>query len=267
MVIATAMTCSISAAADIVDVVTWNIKTDQSASRARQEMAVLAALTPLPQIIVLNEANSSNLNIYIQELETQTHRRWSLAFQPHCRLNRWNTATSSCDAAEDEGVAILTTLAITSSDGRYFPSADCWHSARGGLHAAIAAGSTVVQVFAAHLQTGRCQNDAESRLASIASLKAWARDFPSPQLIGGDFNALPSSTEIASGSRGMTAAFIDAWSIAGFGDGYTFDSARPNRRFDYWFSRGAIVRAVSVPTPPSSLSDHLPVQASFTLAD
>lgn len=149
----------------------------------------------------------------------------------------------------------------------YFPWADCWHSARAGLRAAVVAGDTVVQIFTTHLQTGGCENDAQSRLASIARLKAWADDFPLPQLVGGDFNAIPSSTEIASPSRGMAGLFIDAWAIAGFGNGYTFGTASTPRRIDYWFSRGAIVRTVSVPVSSSSLSDHAPVQGSFTLEE
>src|SRR4051812_36703643 len=219
-----ATACSLSVAGaspDIVDVVTWNIKSNQTPDRARQEMAFLATLDP--QIIVLNEASSSNLDTYTQELNGKTHQLWSVVFQRHCGPNKWNSATSSCDGVEEEGVAILTTLPIISHDGRYFPSPDCWHSARGAVHAAIVAGSTVVQVFGAHLQTGLCQNDSQSRLASVASLRGWADEFPSPQLIGGDFNAIPSTTEIANPSRGMTAGFVDAWSIAGFGDGYTFD--------------------------------------------
>jgi endonuclease/exonuclease/phosphatase family metal-dependent hydrolase len=247
--------------------VTWNIKVDQTAIRARQEMDLLAALTPLPDVIVLNEANYSNVATYMQELETQTHRTWSWVFQRHCQPNGWNTATSSCGSLQDEGVAILTTLTIRNYEGTYFPWADCWHSARGGLRAAVEAGSAVVQIFAAHLQTGGCQNDAQSRLASIAHLKAWASGFSSPQLVGGDFNAVPSSTEIVNASRGMAAAFVDAWSIAGFGNGYTFDSANPPRRIDYWFSNGASVRTVSVPLSSSSLSDHSPVRASFAVGE
>ena len=89
-------------AADILDVVTWNIKVDQTATRARQEMDFLAALTPTPQVIVLNEANYSNVDTYIQELQTQTRQVWSWVFQHHCALNKWNTSTSSCDSSDDE---------------------------------------------------------------------------------------------------------------------------------------------------------------------
>ncbi len=262
--------CALStpaSAADTLEVVTWNIKVDQTALRARQEMDVLAALSPLPDVIILNEANYSNVSTYIQELDAQTHQVWSGVFQHHCPLSEWNTATASCNTLADEGIAILTRLTISSYDGTYFPWADCWHSARGALHATIAVGATVVQVFAAHLQTGGCQNDAQSRLSSIASLTAWTNRFSSPQLVGGDFNAIPSSTEIANASRGMTAAFVDAWLLAGSGNGYTFDSGHPNRRIDYWFSRGAIVRSVSVPSSSSSLSDHFPVRASFSFPD
>src|SRR5882672_4263837 len=98
-----ATACSLSvagAAPDIVDVVTWNIKSNQTPARARQEMAFLATLTP--QVIVLNEASSSNLDIYTQELNAQTHQAWSVVFQRHCAPIRWNSAASSCDALEEE---------------------------------------------------------------------------------------------------------------------------------------------------------------------
>ena len=267
IITAGALSTGIFAAGDTLEVVTWNIKVDQSTARARQEMDFLAALTPRPQVIVLNEANYSNVNTYLGELEGQTHQAWTAVFQHHCPFNKWNTTTASCEAFDDEGIAILSTLPIRNYEGTYFPWADCWHSARAGLHAAIDTGSTIVQLFAVHLQTGLCQNDAQSRLNSIASLTTWAARFPSPQLLGGDFNANPGSTEIANTSRGMTAAFVDAWSVAGSGNGYTFHSASPSRRIDYWFSRGAVARSISVLATSPSLSDHLPVRASFSLAE
>ena len=76
-------------------------------------------------------------------------------------------------------------------------------------------------------------DDAE-RLYSIAQLKTMSQAYGSrPLLLCGDFNATPGSSPYAA----MAGDFIDAWTVAGQGNGYTFPSANPNRRIDYYWCK------------------------------
>jgi endonuclease/exonuclease/phosphatase family metal-dependent hydrolase len=244
-------------------VVTWNIRVGQTDTSARQAMDFVAALKPLPRVVVLNEASFALFSSYESELTIKTGEAWTGVFQRHCALNNWSG--SACTRYDDEGVAILTSLPVLFTEGRVFPYADCWHSGRAAAHATVQLGRALVEIFTTHLQTGGCADDSQSRLHSIASLKAWASGFPAtPHLIGGDFNALPTSPEISDPSQGMMSAFADAWLQAGQGNGYTYDSSTPFKRIDYWFldlHGQAMTKTIGVPA--STLSDHLPVRATF----
>src|SRR5260221_10148612 len=150
-------------------VVTWNIENIYSESHARAAMDYLAAFSPTPEIIVVQEAYQQYSAAIIDELQRRTGGIWHGAFSTHCPPGGWNGVT--CTAAGSEDVGIFSTYPITQSSAVYFPFPDCWTSARTGLRAALDVGGTTVQVFALHLQTGACTDAMQARYSSMASFK------------------------------------------------------------------------------------------------
>ena len=219
----------------------------------------LLALSPQPQIIVIEAGHKSQYGTYINELEVRTGTTWNGVFQTHCPPGAWTG--NSCSSSEDEGVGIFTSLPIQNTSTAYFPYADAYHSARAAVHAAISVGNATLQVFGVHLQV----NNATARYSSIASLKAWAAELPTPQLVGGDFNADPDQIDT---TQGMGGAFVDSWSIAGSGPNLTASTPSPTMKLDYWFADAggkAQPNWSSVVTTTGTVSDHYPVTASFTV--
>jgi endonuclease/exonuclease/phosphatase family metal-dependent hydrolase len=245
----------------VLPVIEWNIEINHTETHARQAMDTALATGPQPEVIVVAEASLPNYANYIDELQRQTGRTWYGAFATHCAPGNWNG--SSCTTTWDQGVAIFSSHPITSTSTKMFAYPDCWTSARAGLRAAISVGGTAVQVFAMHLQTGGCQNDAQSRYNSMSDFKGWAGQFSAPQLVAGDFNADPDQIDTTSG---MSPNFNDSWFAVGTGSRFTSFSPNPTMKIDYWFSdAGGRVQPVtsSVVLAPQSVSDHFPVQATF----
>jgi endonuclease/exonuclease/phosphatase family metal-dependent hydrolase len=255
-------------------VLEWNIQiNDSSVTHAQIAMDQAMAVVPRPQILVIEEGWLAHLDDYLNELEAQTGQTWYGAFATHCPLGDWNgtacTVTPSFPLMSDQGVGIFSTFPIINSSSILFPFADCYTSARAGLHAAIDVNGTAVQVFATHLQTGGCANDALSRYNSIAMLKTWAGGYPAPWLAAGDFNATPDQIDT---TQGMLPSFVDAWSVVGSGPGYTWPSiqvqASPIYKIDYWFSDSSgTAQPISseVVTSTGATSDHYPVATMFQI--
>lgn len=114
-------------------------------------------------------------------------------------------------------------------------------------------GGVEVVLFNTHLDHNA--DDAE-RLHSIQQLKTRSQAYATrPLLICGDFNARPDSAPY----QALTADFVDAWPGVGEGNGYTFSSANPNRRIDYFWHRPGELLPVRASVLRSFGSDHLPV--------
>ena len=120
-----------------------------------------------------------------------------------------------------------------------------------------------VQVFANHLQTGGCGNDAQLRYNSMRDFKSWASNYPAPQLVAGDFNADPDQIDTP---QGMSPNFVDSWFVAGQGSRFTSFYPNPTMKIDYWFSDAsgrATAQTSFVNSATGGVSDHLPVEATF----
>jgi endonuclease/exonuclease/phosphatase family metal-dependent hydrolase len=242
--------------------VTWNIDSVEAgyntADHARAAMDALTQLTPMPQVIVLQEALQSQFNTYIDELQSRTGVAWTGVFAMHCSPDGW--AGDWCWNTQDEGVGILSSLPVVDTSSTYLPFPDDWHSARAAVRAAVNINGRVTQVFGAHMS-----NTTGARYGMMAALIAYAQQFSQPQLVAGDFNADPDQID-APGAMG--AAFLDAWSVVGSGPGYTADTSNPTMHLDYWFSdfSGLIQPSwATVVTDPGWLSDHYPVLAGFVV--
>jgi endonuclease/exonuclease/phosphatase family metal-dependent hydrolase len=252
----------VSAGGTLLPVIEWNIQiNDSSETHARQTMDQLMAQGPRAEVVVIVEAYLAHLSVYIDELQKQTGKTWYGVFGTECAPGNWNG--SSCTSQWYQGAAILSTHPITSNSVKFFPYQDCWSSARVGLRAALDVNGTAVQVFAMHLQTGGCQNDATSRYNSMRDLKSWAAGYSAPQLVAGDFNADPDQIDT---TQGMSPSFSDSWPIVGTGSRFTALGSNPTMKLDYWFSdAGGRAQAVDswVITSTGSMSDHFPLHATF----
>jgi endonuclease/exonuclease/phosphatase family metal-dependent hydrolase len=252
----------VSGSGALLPVVEWNIEiNDNSESHARLAMDMLLSHGTRPEVIVIEEAYSDWYNVYIDELQRQTGQRWYGAFATHCPPGYWNGST--CTTSWYQGVGIFSTHPIANSSSIFFPYADCWTSARVGLRAQIDLNGLPVQVFATHLQTGGCSNDAQLRYASMRDLKGWASQYSAPQIAAGDFNADPDQIDTTSG---MSPNFVDSWFVAGQGGRFTSFVPNPTMKIDYWFS-DASMRALPISSVVNSgtgsVSDHYPVEATF----
>ena len=245
-------------------VITWNIQiNDNSETHARLTMDLLMAQGPQAEVVVIEEAYLAHLPVYVDELQKQTGKTWYGVFGTECAPGQWNG--SSCASQWYQGSAIMSTHPITSSSTKYFPYVDCWSSARVGLRAAIDVSGTPVQVFALHLQTGGCQNDATSRYNSMRDFKSWAGGYSQPQLVAGDFNADPDQIDT---TQGMSPNFIDSWTGLGSGSRFTALGGTPTMKLDYWFMDNggrAVPNESRVITSTGSVSDHLPLQTTFVV--
>ncbi|HMC70362.1 MAG TPA: carbohydrate-binding protein, partial [Mycobacteriales bacterium] len=243
-----------------VTVVEWNIQVnDSSAAHARTVIDHLAALSPQPQVIVLIEARGTQYNTYLNELQNRTPYTWHGVFLSECPPGAWNG--SSCTGSEDEGTAVLTSLPVVGSSTTYLPYADSYHSARALVRLALSVNGTTMQVMGTHLQV----SNATARNSSMQYLKNWASNFPAPQLVAGDFNADPDQIDSTSG---MKPNFVDAWFVVNAVRGLTCSTPNPTMQLDYWFadaSGKARPNWASVVTATSTVSDHFPMHASFTI--
>jgi endonuclease/exonuclease/phosphatase family metal-dependent hydrolase len=252
-----------SAATTSPVVVTWNIDSVEAGKgtdvQARAAMGYIAALTPVPQIVVVQEALQSQFATYIDELQNRTGLAWSGFFATHCAPQSW--ANGACSQTQDEGVGIFSSLPIVDTTSTYLAFPDEWHSARAAVRAAININGRVVQVFGAHMS-----NTTSARNSMMIALTSFAHQFPLPQLVAGDFNADPDQIDV---SGAMGASFRDAWSVIGSGPGYTANTPNPTMHLDYWFSDiSDQIRPswAAVVTAPGQLSDHFPVHAAFRFA-
>jgi endonuclease/exonuclease/phosphatase family metal-dependent hydrolase len=247
-----------------ISVLSWNIRVDDySEAHAREAMARSLAVSPRPQVILVQEAYNTRYSIYLDELQRQTGTTWYGAFAMSCPVGSWTG--SSCTGNTDGGIGIFSSFPIVDTSTIQFAFPDCWTSTRPALRAAINVNGRTVQVFNTHLQTGSCSNVAQQRYSSMSILKNWAANYSKPQLLGGDFNADPD--QIMS-SQGMSPSFVDSWAVVGAGSGYTFSGPSPTMKLDYlMFDRSGTAQplSTSVVTSTGSTSDHYPVRTTFRI--
>ena len=103
--------------------------------------------------------------------------------------------------------------------------------------------------------------DDSERLANAAEiLQASQVHRGQPIILCGDFNDTPDSRTC----QKITQEFIDTWSTAGAGDGFTIPAEKPRKRIDYiWIAKDSPIKALRAWVPESEASDHLPVVGEF----
>lgn len=231
-------------------VLTWNIQHGTDANDVNAVDAQAAMMADLnPDVIGLQEVdiNSSRdlSTLYKSKLEALTGIAWNTVWAP----------APLPAGTNPEGNLILTRLPIASSatvQWDVVPGDPSWAGAkRSAAMVEVIVNARHVNVFVTHLDT-----DAGNRSAQLSLLLDWARTFPAPRLIGGDFNMMPGEADYAT----TTAQFRDAWATLvnpyqaspGPEPGYTKDrrtiapwTGQPGR-IDYWFHEA--VNADALPT-------------------
>lgn len=128
---------------------------------------------------------------------------------------------------------------------------------RGLLRVAVDLAGHRVDMLTTHLDHAsptarRAQARAVARLAGRSG---------GPTVLGGDLNAVPGMPPLRALAR---AGLVDAWPVAGLGEGLTVPGAAPRRRIDYVLSSSHFV-ATDAEVLPSLVSDHRAVRAELML--
>jgi endonuclease/exonuclease/phosphatase family metal-dependent hydrolase len=89
-------------------------------------------------------------------------------------------------------------------------------------------------------------------------LEEW--DGRQPAVLVGDLNARPSWRQVG---ELLAAGWVDVWSEAGSGDGFTANAAEPRYRIDYVFHTPDLA-TVEVEVIESQASDHFAVVADLS---
>ena len=151
------------------------------------------------------------------------------------------------------GLAILSRWPIAAADVVPLPNDPPQPRAGGAREPRIAlfAVTNGIRVMNTHLDAS---GEETYRLQEIAHLLA-AAETSEPLLVGGDFNAEPSSAVYSQASaRGLR----DSWTECGAGSALTFPAAAPVKRIDYLFL-AADARCSSARVLETTASDHRPL--------
>jgi endonuclease/exonuclease/phosphatase family metal-dependent hydrolase len=245
----------------VIKVMTYNTHhggTSTTPATTDSQLDTIAAENP--DVVVLQEAYSTQLDYYVKGLNARQHTTaWHGAYNRTCSKG----TEPNCTTFTSESVMILTRLKTVATTPRLIWAKDSYHVARASLRMSVAtADGTEVNVFAAHLPA--LISYAAARVTWVNTFKTWASSFAGPKVVGGDFNERPTEKAVIS----MTQLFNDGWAVGGSGNGYTHVKAGTlYRRIDYLFfdkASGAKQTGVKVAGRVTD-SDHVGVVATYTV--
>jgi endonuclease/exonuclease/phosphatase family metal-dependent hydrolase len=153
------------------------------------------------------------------------------------------------------GTALLSRFALESTSNTLLP---CFEGSeqRGLLEATVTVGGRPLRVLGTHLQWDSETERTRQAEAIVATLDE------RPTVLLGDLNTTPGSPAY----QCLATRLEDAWTVAGDGEGPTFEAEPPPRRIDYvWVGGG--VRVVAAQVLPSVASDHSALLVEVTLPD
>ena len=129
------------------------------------------------------------------------------------------------------------------------------HEPRAALVASVETLRGRLQVITTHLDaSGEDTYRLQEALELLNVVRPRVSEF-TPVLVGGDFNAEPTSPVI---QRMRDAGLRDAWTECGQGDGFTYPAAKPTKRIDYLFLTNPL-RCTSASVVDTQISDHRPL--------
>ena len=224
--------------------------------RFEDQIGAIAAAAP--DVVFLQEARYQQLSAYVDALNAAMNTgAWHGDYARHCRAGHDPT----CASFADESVMILSLRPFETSERHLIWARDDAWAARGVLRARIAIGDgAAIETFSCHLPADTAF--AASRRAWAARFTTWARRFPTPQLVGGDFNDGARSAAVAA----MRRVYVDAFAARGSGRGgtETEDDQSYTNRYDYLFSAGPLA-VESAEVPRVKISDHRPLVAAYRI--
>jgi endonuclease/exonuclease/phosphatase family metal-dependent hydrolase len=165
------------------------------------------------------------------------------------------------DNAGTEGNIVLTRLPVSSSKTFQMHATSNYDAIgpnRSVAQATVSVGGVPVNVFSTHIDYA----NTTYRTAQLIDLMDWLTNFSGRTIVGGDFNSTPGTYWITT----MMGDFHDTWQdITGSASG---GGTINGVRFDYLFRAHALadkIKPTSVKVLSTTLSDHLPVMADYTV--
>ena len=219
-------------------VATWNIDFGGGNTAAQAEEIARSGA----DVVLLQEASTFEEYMpttYADRLRQLTGQTW---------YHVWAPADNCPNACQ--GFLILSKLPIVSSSATSFVGAAT-------ARALVSVGGVNVNIFGLHLE----YYDTGKRSTQLVQIMEWARQFPAPRIIGGDFNSWWGEWWIAQ----MESEYTDTWQDVTGSDlnGYTLNGTV---RFDYLFrSRDQASRLTPTAcwVQTTGLSDHWLVVADY----
>jgi endonuclease/exonuclease/phosphatase family metal-dependent hydrolase len=235
-------------------VMTWNIhhgKTKAGVYDPTAQARFIAAHSPdvvaLQEVQTWDEDQPARYERLLEELTGVDWRR------------QWAPVVTT---ARTEGNVILTRLPTLSSSSHQMHATGDWnamYSNRSAARVEVQAGAVRVQVFSTHLD----YYNTTHRTAQVLDLLEWTRQFGGPRIVAGDFNSTPGEYWITA----MLGDYADTWrDVTGASSG---GATINGVRFDYVFRAkegGDRLIPVAVRVPETSLSDHAPVVADYSVS-
>jgi len=209
-----------------------------------------------PDVVCMNEIeqgdswskNADQTAVYQTLLQNATHQTWYKVFMNHAGATTGN------------GNLILSKFPFIATASYLLPAS------RSAVDATIDVNGRTINIVSTHMDNASAGN----RINEISALIPWAVTFAEDRIILGDYNAWPTTTEIAN----MTVDYTDTWTAAqamgtATGTGVTHGS----HRIDYIFlsKKASFVKLASMETFNTSdangvkPSDHEPVLAVFNV--
>ena len=205
-----------------------------------------------PHVVVLQEVQTWDQNqplMFETELEKLTGVKWTRQWAP------------VVESAWTEGNVVLTRLDVVSSTYFQMHATSDWTvllANRSVAQATVLVGGVAVDVFSTHLDYG----NTTYRTTQLHQMMDWVRTFSSKRVVGGDFNSTPGTYWINT----MLTEYIDTWQeVTGSSSG---GGTINGVRFDYLFrskDSGSTIKPTMVKVLSTTLSDHLPVIADYTV--
>jgi endonuclease/exonuclease/phosphatase family metal-dependent hydrolase len=157
----------------------------------------------------------------------------------------------------DYGNAILSRFPIRCSRNTHYQMLRAGEQ-RGLLQAVVEVGGRELLFLNTHIDF---RPDDSERLLNVDEMRQVIEREKLPVILLGDFNSVPGSSTHTK----LKSFLVDAWEVAGRGDGFTIPVKKPSKRIDFIFVSGATIEPVKMEVIHSIASDHLPIVAELRL--
>jgi endonuclease/exonuclease/phosphatase family metal-dependent hydrolase len=247
-----------STARDRLRLMTWNIQSTLDASGTPAIDAQVALMADSKaDVIALQEVSITpdygDLTVlYKSKLEAATGVPWYQLWAPDPRASTYTA----------EGNILLSRIPIFTSATAQFdtvPDDPAWTDTKRSAGAiTLVVNNVQVTVLTTHMPV-----DPTQRQKTLDLFQSWASTFPTPRLIGADFNMIPGDSVYTD----MAGTFTDAWTVIAGPTEYGFTKDVRNvapyqpGRIDYWFEEPADThaRVTEMWVVKTTRSDHHPV--------